>query len=88
MPQPPLRDLSRALFRDMLIINTQIYPNIKEGERTWAERLGCVSPNYNVIAATPDSDFAAFGADWTAEDAQQLRTRGAVLLRPRTQGQA
>lgn len=88
MARPPLRDLSRALFRDMLLINTQIYPDVREGEQIRAAALGRVKPNYNVIAAGPDSGPTTFGAICTPEDAYLLRTRGAVVVRPRAQGQA
>lgn len=80
-------ELIDKIFRDQLIINTAIYPDVRDGERIWAKRLGCVRSNYNVIAAKPDSDLSSF-ARWTEEDAHLLRTRGVVLLRVQTEGQA
>ena len=56
-----LKILVGALFRHQLIVNVEIYPDINEAEKIWAEKLGCVRPNYNVIAARPSQYLTRFG---------------------------
>ena len=80
--------LLRALFKDLLIVNTDIYPNVKQAEARWASELGLVRPNYNVVSARPGQDLSGFGAIWTQADEMLFRTRGVVVLKPQVQGHA
>lgn len=45
---PPVEQdaLLRALYKDLLIVNTEIHPNVRQAEACWASELGLVCPNY------------------------------------------
>ena len=88
-PMPSkVEQVTSAMFRDQLVINVQIFPDIKEAERLWAKKLGCVKPKYNVIAANPNQDLTQFGLVWRAADRKMFLTRGVVRFSPQVKGNA
>jgi hypothetical protein len=80
--------LLKALFKDLLIVNVEIHPDVRQAEARWASELGLVRPNYNVVSARPGQDLSGFGAVWTQSEEDMFRTRGVVVLKPQVQGHA
>lgn len=80
--------LLRKLFREVLIVNVEIHPDVRAAEARFAATLGLVQPDYSVVSARPGQDFGSFGAVWTAADEHQFRTQGFVVLKPQVQGHA
>lgn len=88
MPPMDKDALLRTLFKDLLIVNLEIHPDVRQAEARWASELGLVCPNYNVVSARPGQDLSGLGAIWTQADEMLFQTRGVVVLKPQVQGHA
>lgn len=80
--------LLRTLFKDLLIVNVEIHPDVRQAEARWASELGLVRPNYNVVSVRPGQHLNGFGAVWTQDEEDLFQTRGVVVLKLQVQGHA
>lgn len=81
------QEIAQRLFRDIVLVHVQRFPDWMTAGRHWAEKLG-ISPPYNVVKFQPGDDPSQFGAQLTDADYAKLESEGVLLLKPRTNGRA